>query len=80
MTAHDKIKKVNEWQECKYVHELTCANKSTHQPLVAMHNNIDNTAFLRCPTCGYVQIYIPEVVLKADVNKIIEENDKLFKQ
>lgn len=81
MTPSEKIKKVKEWQACDYTHELTCANDSSHKLLEALPNpETELGVYLRCPTCGYVQIYIPDIVLESDVSKIIERHEKVFGQ
>ncbi len=77
MTAIEKIKKVTDWQTCDYVHELTCGNDSNHQLLEALYTGTLGV-YLSCPTCGYVQLHIPEIVLQSDISEIIKHNEAFF--
>ena len=68
------IKKIKEWQESDYVHQLTCGSGScNHVILDPIEEN--DIVILKCPECDYIQTFIPECVLKADV-KEIEKNLK----
>lgn len=67
MTNDEIIKKVNEWQNAGFVHELTCGFSSSHGALVP--KDVLGTVHLHCPNflCDYVQKNIPAAVLEADI-------------
>lgn len=44
----------NQWQDCGYVHPLTCGADSTHALLEAKTEGPD-ALIVECPTCGYSQ-------------------------
>jgi len=75
-TNQEKIKKIKEWQESDYVHQLTCSSGScNHVVLIPIEENYK--VILKCPECDYVQTFIPEAVLKIDM-KQVEKNIKNF--
>lgn len=61
MTNAEIIAKVSAWQAAGFVHELTCGTDSRHASLVA--KEIEGKVVLVCPTCDYMQQWIPEVCL-----------------
>lgn len=52
---------VNLWQSCGKVHPLTCSNSPCRGSLVPQLEN-NGQVILRCPACGWIQSWIPEVV------------------
>jgi len=68
----DLIEAINEHQQRKDLHPLTCGNDSRHRPLLAKEEN--GKAILVCEDCDYVQRYIPEV-FEEIVEEIVEENE-----
>jgi len=71
MTNQERIEKINKWQNAGVVHPLTCGVSSCRSILVA--KELSNDIVLICPAigCGYVQTFIPDVVLHADIDSII---------
>lgn len=61
MTNAEIIAKVAAWQAAGFVHELTCGTDSRHASLVA--KEVEGKVVLVCPTCPYVQHWIPEACL-----------------
>ena len=59
MILEDKIKRIKEWQNCSFVHPLTCGNDSSHGLLTPFVD--DDKLKLKCPDCEYIQEHIPEV-------------------
>ena len=57
MTNQDLIDAVKAHQSNKYVHPLTCGVDSRHEILVAEER--EGKVVLTCPTCGWVQGYMP---------------------
>ena len=57
--------KIREWQNCPYVHQMTCGNDSTHGLLEPVDR--DGDVILICPDCDYEQDWIPDVVADTDV-------------
>jgi len=68
MTNQEIIDQINKWQNSKSIHPLTCGNNSRHENLVPKER--DNKVVLACPDCDYIQEWIPEVVLRADLSKL----------
>ena len=65
MTKEEKIKKINQWQDCKYVHPLTCGNNASHKLLYPVET--DDDIILLCYDCDYQQNFIPETIFKIDL-------------
>lgn len=61
MTNAEKIIKIEKYQSCEHVHELTCIH-SNHSPLIPVEKG--DLVILLCTTCGYFQTEIPEFVFK----------------
>lgn len=59
MTNAEKIARIEKYQACEHVHELTCIH-SGHGALIPVEKGKD--VVLLCTTCGYFQDHIPEVV------------------
>jgi hypothetical protein len=62
-------KNIENYQKAGIFHGLTCYYDSNHELLEPLINPDNGTLFLRCPTCGYVQVYIPDVALEFDITK-----------
>jgi hypothetical protein len=71
MDNKEIIRKVEEYQNCGYVHSLTCGNDSKHRNLVAKVMN--STVVLICLDCDYVQSNIPEHVLRPNLSAFVEK-------
>ncbi len=56
----EKVKAITSWQECKYMHPLTCGNDSRHKPLIPVVGN--HGVELHCLQCEYRQSHVPGVV------------------
>lgn len=54
------VRRVLEYQKNPHVHPLTCENDSSHELLIPGFKGTN--VILYCPTCGYVQDWIPEIV------------------
>jgi len=68
----EKIRKIEEWQHCDYVHQLTCGSGTcNHISLIPVE--IDYQVVLKCPQCGHIQTFIPESVLLTDIQKFAQE-------
>jgi len=63
MSNEEIIEAVKRHQSRPYFHPLTCAVSSHHEILEAIER--DKRVVLRCPTCGWIQEWIPEFVLDA---------------
>lgn len=59
MKNKEKIAAIKEWQNCPYVHPLTCGNNSLHENLVPIE--IKGKIVLICPECDYQQTHIPDI-------------------
>ena len=57
------------YQKAGIFHPLTCYHDSNHELLVPLIRDDNDSLFLRCPTCGYVQLYIPDVAREFDITK-----------
>ena len=66
LTNQEIIQRVNAWQSNPRIHPLTCKNNSNHALLEPKEE--DGKVVLECPTCGYVQNWIPDVILRAYVS------------
>lgn len=60
MNDHQAVKA---WQDSERVHPLTCRRESGHGALEV--KDAGAGPYLECAECGYVQTYVPEVVLLA---------------
>jgi len=60
LKLEEKIEAIKKYQECDYVHPLTCGNDSSHELLKPLQ--IAGKLCLICPSCDYVQEYIPDSV------------------
>ena len=78
MDNQEIIKKVNEWQQCPYTHELTCRVDHCLLSLKAIEK--ENKVILKCmnPHCNYEQTYIPEVVLNTNIKELKKNCDKMI--
>ena len=65
MTNAEIIANVQRWQATPYVHPLTCGGEHCRGDLEAVEQ--EGKVVLRCPSCGYVQRWIPEVVARGTV-------------
>ena len=54
------VRRVSEWQSNKFVHPLTCGVDSRYDVLRAEERG--GKVVLVCPTCGWVQEYMPIVI------------------
>ena len=63
---------IQRWQECGLVHELTCAWCSA--VLIPMDE------YLACPSCDFTQNWVPNVVLNADLDKVVATYKELVKK
>lgn len=61
LTIEEIVQRVIGWQNFPYTHPLTCEKDSTHDVLIPGFKRYN--VILYCPTCGYVQDWIPGVVL-----------------
>ncbi|PJE51309.1 MAG: hypothetical protein COV29_00960 [Candidatus Yanofskybacteria bacterium CG10_big_fil_rev_8_21_14_0_10_36_16] len=61
LTVDQKIKKIQKWQSCTWVHHLTCGKDSNHGDLTPKKEG--DKVVLCCPDCDYVQNSVPDVVL-----------------
>ena len=57
----DIIEGVRRHQNNKYLHPLTCGNKSTHKLLEPLET-IEGEVILMCPDCDYIQNWVPEQI------------------
>jgi hypothetical protein len=70
--SEDQIRKLIDWQNAGYVHELTCRNNNErgkiHLKLEPMRDG------LYCRTCGLTQTWVPSVCFSLPPNpfKILE--------
>ena len=62
MDNREIIKAVKAWQSNAMFHPLTCANVSSHKPLIPCEYKGD--VILLCPDCAYQQEHIPNIVLQ----------------
>ena len=53
MKNKEKIEVITRYQDCDFVHSLTCGNDSKHSLLVA--KVLRRRVYLVCPDCGYEQ-------------------------
>ena len=70
-TNKEKIEAIKRWQNCEYVHPLTCDNDSNHKLLIA--KEINKEVILICKDCNYKQNFIPDPVLKIDIDEYVEQ-------
>ena len=61
-TADEIIQAIDFFQDEFYGHPLTCGNDSTHALLRGKKED-EGVVYLACPTCDYIQTYIPDYVL-----------------
>lgn len=60
MSNKEILEAIDFYQDEFYGHPLTCGNDSNHAILRGeIHEGV---VYLACPTCDYVQSYIPEYV------------------
>ena len=62
MTNAEQIEAINYWQACGHAHPLTCGNDSGHENLIPIEES--DSVILKCPTCDYVQRWVPECCLR----------------
>lgn len=78
MDNKEKIKKINDWQNCKFVHLLTCGNNSNHKSLKPVEKN--NTVILVCENCDYKQTNIPDIIFKNNFAKKSQIMEHLYRK
>jgi len=68
MNNQEKIEAIKKWQNCGFVHPLTCGRDKCEEKLEPIENYITDEISLICPKCGYEQgeISIPSVVFHID--------------
>lgn len=67
---------IQEYQQCGWVHPLTCGENSKHkvlEPRISVNRFLVDNLVLVCPDCGYTQTHIPESIYKIDI-----ENDPKY--
>ena len=69
MTNKEKIDAINRWQTNGSYHPLTCGVDSGHEVLTPFIDENDNNVVLKCPTCGYIQNWIPTVIYDSYVKE-----------
>ncbi len=77
LTNEETIERLLRYQECHWVHPLTCNEDNCYCDLIP--EIINDIVLLVCPACGYQQSTYPEVCLNVDLTD--EKNDpiKMFK-
>jgi hypothetical protein len=66
MAIEELVHRVRLWQCNPLVHPLTCAADSCHdllRPEIRRDDGGGDIVVLICPTCGFIQSWIPSVVL-----------------
>lgn len=64
MSNRSKLDKIIAFQTAGYVHPMTCGVDSSHALLMGVIQNRE--VILKCPTCGYVQNWVPPMVYDHD--------------
>lgn len=67
LTNAEIIERVAEWQGFGYVHPLTCGMGRCRMALEGRER--EGRAVLECPVCGFVQEWIPPVVISDYVRR-----------
>jgi hypothetical protein len=62
MSNEEIIENVRKWQTCGYVHPLTCNDDKCRADLEPIE--LSGIVVLRCPVCGLIQDWIPEMCCK----------------
>jgi hypothetical protein len=60
LTNREKVDKIKKYQDCPFVHPLTCGNDSNHSNLKGII--LKGEVVLFCPDCDYRQEWVPEIV------------------
>ncbi len=76
-TNADRIRAIKKWQECGYVHPLTCGGEDCRADLEPVE--FDNAIVLECPACGKVQLKIPLFLLDPGLEAKLDELGKKLK-
>jgi hypothetical protein len=59
MNSNELVQRIKKWQANPHFHPLTCGVDSGHEILEPVEK--DGKVSLVCPTCGWVQSYMPAV-------------------
>lgn len=74
---HDIVlERIRKWQEEPVFHELTCGNDSGHELLKGEVR--ENKIVLVCPSCEYVQEYIPEMFFADSFDESYNQQKKML--
>ena len=63
LTNAEIIEAVERYQNCSFVHPLTCGNEKCREILKAAER--DGKVVLVCPACGLVQTDIPSIIIRS---------------
>ena len=69
MTNKEKIEAIKKWQECDFVHPLTCGKDICDGILLPVEDKIVGDIILICPICDYSQVYVPEMIYHFDYSQ-----------
>ena len=65
MTENEKLlSSIKKYQNCIYVHPLTCGTDSNHSLLEG--RILNGNVVLVCPDCDYIQEWVPDIVNYVD--------------
>ena len=67
MNNKEIIEKIKKWQNCSFLHPLTCGNDSNHKILIPKETN--DKVILICEDCDYTQKFIPNAIFKIDTDE-----------
>ncbi|MHA1469070.1 MAG: hypothetical protein ACTSSP_00765 [Candidatus Asgardarchaeia archaeon] len=72
------VEKIQQWQNCPFVHELTCRDSNCDGILIPKISDATHlSVYLKCPKCSYTQSHVPEMVFHTNFEAIEKLLDTL---
>ncbi|HUS49306.1 MAG TPA: hypothetical protein VMZ91_04030 [Candidatus Paceibacterota bacterium] len=80
MNNQEKIEAIKKWQNCGFVHPLTCGRDKCEEKLEPIENYITDEISLICPKCkDYIQEHIPEIVYNINYEQFEKLEDIIYR-
>ena len=76
MTDEEIVEKIQQWQTCPFVHELTCG-KCDGILIPKISEHLTPSVYLKCPKCSYTQTHVPDIVFHINFEAIEKLLDAL---
>ncbi len=80
LDPEEALRRIEGWQSSGIVHPLTCGGLNDTCRVDLKGELRDGKVVLVCPSCGHVQVWVPEYVLSNGIDLAFREVAELRKQ